>query len=83
LRADAWAVQYVGRPALARALIALASSAALASTPAFGDAADARVTRLLGGRVRLPGVPASSLVRAAVGAAGVAAMAMCAALSSI
>jgi Zn-dependent protease with chaperone function len=83
LRADAWAVQHVGRPALARALIALASPGAPTSMPAFGDAAGARVTQLLGGRVRLPGPPASSLTRAAVAAAGLVAMTICAAMSSI
>ena len=83
LRADAWAAGRVGRPALARALLGLASTPVITSTPAFGDAADARVTQLLGGRPRLPRLPTGALLRTGLGAVAVAAVVVCAALSSI
>jgi len=81
LRADAWAARRVGGAALARALLGLASTRT--SMPAFTDAADARVTQLLGGRPRLPRLPTGALMRTGLGAVAVAAMVVCAALSSI
>jgi Zn-dependent protease with chaperone function len=83
LRADAWAARRVGGPALARALLGLASTREITSMPAFSDEADARVTQLLGGRPRLPRLPTSALMRTGLGAVAVAAMVVCAALSSI
>lgn len=83
LRADAWAARRVGGPAVARALLGLGSTREVISTPAFTDAADARVTQLLGGRPRLSSLPTGALMRTGLGAVAVAAMVVCAALSSI
>jgi Zn-dependent protease with chaperone function len=83
LRADAWAAQHVGRPALARALLDASSTPDMTSMPAFGDATAARVTQLLGGRPRFPRLPTGALVRAGLSVVAVAAMVVCAALSSI
>jgi hypothetical protein len=82
LRADAWAERRVGAPALASALLSLAPTGDMTSVPAFGDAADARVTQLLGGRPRLPRPPAAALVRSGLAAVGALAIAVCAAMSS-
>lgn len=82
LRADAWAERRVGAPALASALLSLAPTSDMTSVPAFGDAADARVTQLLGERPRLPQLPAAALLRSGVAAIAVLAIAVCAAMSS-
>jgi Zn-dependent protease with chaperone function len=82
LHADAWAERRVGAPALASALLSLAQTSDITSVPAFGDAADARVTRLLGERPRLPRPPAGALLRSGLAAVGALAIAVCAALSS-
>ena len=82
LRADAWAARRVGAPALASALLSLAPTSEMTSVPAFGDAADARVTQLLGERPRLPQLPAAALLRSGLAAIAVLAIAVCAAMSS-
>jgi hypothetical protein len=82
LRADAWAERRVGAPALASALLSLAQTSDITSVPAFGDAADARVTQLLGERPRLPQLPAAALLHGGLAAIAVLAIAVCAAMSS-
>jgi Zn-dependent protease with chaperone function len=83
LRADAWAARRVGAPALASALLSLAPTSEMTSMPAFGDAADARVTQLLGDRPLLPRMPTGAFLRSGLAALGVLAIAVCAAMSSI
>jgi hypothetical protein len=83
LRADEWAVRRVGAPALASALLSLAPTSYMTSMPAFGDAADARVTQLLGDRPLLPRLPTGACLRSGLAALGVVTIAACAAMSSI
>ncbi len=78
LRADARAARRLGRPAVARALLATAPAASQLSTVAgFGDAASPRIEQLLGGTPRLPAIPVDCAVRAVGALAAVAALLLC------
>ena len=79
LRADDRATRRLGRPAVARALLAMAPAATTASTVAgFGDAAVPRVEQLLGGTPQLPVIPVECAVRAAAAAVAMLALLLCA-----
>jgi Zn-dependent protease with chaperone function len=79
LRADDRATRLLGRPAVARALLAMAPAATKASTVAgFGDAAVPRVEQLLGNTPQLPVIPVECAVRAGAAAAALLALLLCA-----
>jgi hypothetical protein len=78
LRADARAARQLGRPAVARALLAMAPVGSEPNAlPGFGDAAGPRVEQLLGGIPQLPTIPIDSVVGAAAAAAAVLALLLC------